>query len=100
MKAKGKRTIPDFRTCEEAAAFFDKTDTIDLDLKDEGWETFFEGAAEPGQRHGKSVHIPLRLGRAEFKRLNAVARKNGQTPKAWLTSAVKAAIRQELKAKS
>jgi len=99
MKAKGKRTIPNFNTCEEAAAFFDKTDTMDLNLKDEGWETFFEEPVEPKQRQGKSVHIPVRLGRAEFKRLSAVARKNGQTPKAWLTSAVKAAIRQEPRAK-
>jgi len=94
MRSKSRRPAPDFNTYEEAAAFYDRTDTTCLDLRDEGWEVFFEEPVAPRQRRGQSVHVPVGLGKADLKRLSAVARRNGQTPKAWLTAAVKTAIRQ------
>jgi len=71
MQEISRRTIPDFATYEDAADFFDKTDSTTLDY-DQVLYTRFPGTpARAKQRAARNVHVPLEIRRA-------IARRRGE----------------------
>ena len=91
MKRK-KTPIPDFSSYEEAARFFDETDTTTLEFDSEGWECFYR-AKDPGRgAKARLVRVPLELPAGDLRRARALARAKGRNPREWLTQLVHDAL--------
>jgi hypothetical protein len=94
MRPRKKRPIPDFATYEEAARFFDETDTTTLEYDEELFTTFPDQPTASKQGTADKVHVPVEIGRAQFKRLASAARQAGQTPNVWLKAVIGDALRR------
>ena len=91
MKRSGK-AILEFQTYEEAARFFDAAETTQLEFESEAWQGFSTGRA--GQR-SKTVHVPVEIDKAQFRKLARRAKKQGTTPKESLVKIIGDALKAE-----
>jgi hypothetical protein len=89
MKRQGK-PIPDFQTYEEAARFFDTAETTELEFDSEAWQGFSTGRSG---RRSKTVHVPVEIDKAQFRKLASRAKKQGTTPKEWLVKIISDALK-------
>jgi hypothetical protein len=90
MMKKQRKSIPDFQTYEDAARFFDTTDTTTLEFDSESWQVFSTAKSRRGM---KTVHVPVEIDTAQFRRLANRAKKQGTTPGKWLHKLIDEALK-------